>query len=128
MSSTTHHLIVVTSTLPTRLDEAEEAARALFFPGQIARVVPSINRVETLIVGPDGSKDGWEESAQADLQRAAFVMWLDEHRSRVARGGLGYFEWFEVCYGDRGDRTGTEDGVHLVQHYADANRRDPENT
>ena len=65
-----HHAIVVTSGSQERINEAAAKARSL---GAMVLVQPTevTNGYFSMLVCPDGSKDGWDESNTGDEQRAA---------------------------------------------------------
>jgi hypothetical protein len=96
-----HHAIIVTGYDRAWADKAWRIAMALF-PGQYIPLVTSgINDYHTLFVGPDGSKEGWEESDDGDASRAALVDWL--RTEAVDEDGGSYLTWVEVQYGDEDD-------------------------
>jgi hypothetical protein len=53
------------------------------------------NGYRTVVITPDGSKEGWESSAEGDTARAKIREWL-----RRAGDSDLFFEWCEVAYGD----------------------------
>lgn len=95
-----HHAIVVTSW--GALDKAHEKAVSLFgISSQVTPIVgPVINGYTSFMIGPDGSKEGWEPSNVGDLKRDAFCAWLDE---QAYEDGSSCFQWAEVQYGDDND-------------------------
>ena len=78
----------------------EESADALVAyaseVGAEAVVGPEVtNGYRTVMIAPDGSKEGWQESDDGNERRRLIREWLD------AGGDRGiYFEWIEVVYGD----------------------------
>lgn len=84
-----HHAIVVSDWDETRIEGIAARARAsgayVLGPSE-----PQTNGVRTLCVVPDGSKEGWETSAEGDRRRDALATYL---RSIGA-------EWAEVTYGE----------------------------
>lgn len=67
-------------------------------PGLVSAPVPArINGYSSLAVFPDGSKEGWNESDQGDMQRAAVIDYL---RSLAYDDGSTAWEWALVQYGD----------------------------
>lgn len=52
------------------------------------------NGYRTVVITPDGSKEGWETSADGDARRSRIREWLREAELRDL-----FFEWCEVAYG-----------------------------
>lgn len=66
-----HHAIVVIGT-STTITSAHDLAKAT--GAQVSELVESaINGYQSFLVAPDGSKEGWEESAAGDERRAKIV-------------------------------------------------------
>ena len=93
-----HHAIVVTDrAYEDWIVTAHDVARRLFGE-QVSEIVASpINGYRSFFIAPDGSKEGWPESDEGDIRRAAFREWLhaceyDDHSSPLV--------WVEVQYGD----------------------------
>jgi hypothetical protein len=64
-----HHAIVVTSCIDEKIEQAHEFAVSLF--PWVSPISPSgMNGFRSFFVPPDGSKEGWAESAEGDLRRA----------------------------------------------------------
>ena len=57
---------------------------------QVGFIGPAINGYCTVVVGPDGSKEGWPESEHGDSARKKIVDYLT----------ASDFAWVEVQYGD----------------------------
>ena len=55
-----------------------------------------VNGYSSILVAPDGSKEGWEDSAAGDAKRAALRAWLN---SQKYEDGSSSMEWCEVSYG-----------------------------
>lgn len=90
-----HHAIVCTSWSLKRLEAAR--VRCLELGANVTEVVRgSINEYHSFMVGPDGSKEGWQESDAGDERREKIKAAL---REGYADGGT-YIEWIEVQYGD----------------------------
>jgi hypothetical protein len=97
-----HNAIVVTSWDETLIEAAACRARniGLTVLGPSAKAT---NNYRTLLVCPDGSKEGWEESDQGDERRATFRDWLNEQRYEDGSTSL---HWVEIAYGsDDSDAT-----------------------
>jgi hypothetical protein len=111
-----HHAIVVTSYDVKRIDAAHnEAARlGLDITGILQAAV---NEWHTFLVGPDGSKEGWDESDAGDHRRGQFIAWLDGQRFE---DGSSPFDWAEVQYGD------DERETKVTRHSYEAERRGDE--
>jgi len=87
-----HHALVVTSWKRELVDAARDKAKQLGLPAS-APVQSTINGFVSILVAPDGSKEGWDASRYGDAMRGAFMSWLKEqaHEELVAgvvRGGV----------------------------------------
>lgn len=85
-----HNAIVVTSWNSEAIEAAACRARTL----GLTVLGPSaalMNGYKSMMVCPDGSKEGWENSDQGEKQRAELRDWLRE-RSNL--------EWVEIAYGN----------------------------
>jgi hypothetical protein len=49
------------------------------------------------MVAPDGSKEGWDDSAEGDSRRQHYTVWLVQ---RVQDDPWGSLDWVELQYGD----------------------------
>lgn len=101
-----HHVIVVNSWHPELLAEARAKAIAIFGGvAPISEILASpVNREVTFIVGPDGSKEGWDASDTGDALRELFCDWLDAQRYE---DGSSWLLWAEVVLGaDNDEDTG----------------------
>ena len=90
-----HNAIVVTSWA----DKAIEAAADFADDLGLQVIGPSekkMNCYRSLLICPDGSKEGWEESRHSDSLRHAFRLWLNAQRYE---DGSSPIEWVEVAYG-----------------------------
>lgn len=92
-----HHAIVVTSFDNSTINSAWITAIGIFGDRVTNLTDRQTNGFQTFCVGPDGSKEGWQESADGDTQRDVFIDWL-----RAARfdDGSSLLSWVEVQYGD----------------------------
>lgn len=90
-----HNAIVVTSWKPELIEQAHAKAKQI---GMVvsAAVKSRVNGYSHILVAPDGSKEGWEDSAAGDAQRAALRAWLNSQRYD---DGSSSIEWCEVAYG-----------------------------
>ena len=90
-----HNAIVVTSWADGAIEAAAEFAEDLGLQ-VIGPSEKTMNRYRSLLVCPDGSKEGWEESRRSDSLRLAFRLWLNAQRYE---DGSSPIEWVEVAYG-----------------------------
>ena len=73
-------------------------AKFFFGPDRISDVLKApVNNVSSFMVGPDGSKEGWEESKLGDEQREQFIKHFDRY---AYEDGSTSIKWAEVQYGD----------------------------
>ena len=99
-----HHAIVVTSFNPEAIEAAANKAREL---GMLV-LGPSdevTNGYRSMVVCPDGSKEGWEESKHGDRSRASFREYLGELDYDDGRANL---DWVEIAYGGDDDNAKIE--------------------
>ncbi len=91
-----HHAVVVTS-----LDEGIEPfhAKAVeIFGGAVSAIVNSeVNGYRSFLVAPDGSKEGWEVSADGERRRHEFIAYLTQRRRDHPWDAL---DWVLIQYGD----------------------------
>jgi hypothetical protein len=90
-----HNAIVITSWDEKRIAAARQKATELGMQ-VLGPVMSAINCFHTLVICPDGSKEGWPESDAGDRQREQFKEWLDTLRYDDGSTAL---EWVEVQYG-----------------------------
>ncbi len=96
MGYTRHHAIIVTSFDDELLQQAHTQAVELGM--SVTPIISgAVNFYSTFLVGPDGSKEGWDESDKGNEQRAEFTDWLDQQRHNDDSSNL---DWAEVQYGD----------------------------
>lgn len=90
-----HDAILVTTWNREATDAAANKAREM----GLAILGPSdeaMNGYRTLLVCPDGSKEGWDLSDEFDARRKAFVEYLNGVRYE---DGETCLEWVAVAYG-----------------------------
>lgn len=90
-----HNAIVVTTWSDGLIEAAAQQARELgaqvLGPGDSV-----VNGYRSILICPDGSKEGWDDSSLGDNRRAAFKAWL---RQQAFSNGSSSLEWVEVSYG-----------------------------
>jgi hypothetical protein len=97
-----HHAIVVTSWSEERLKAAHKRANELL-PGLVTPILAGwVNEYRSFFVGPDGSKEGWNDSDKGDVARQKFREYLAE---TFTEDGGSYVDWAEVQYGDDEGKT-----------------------
>jgi hypothetical protein len=69
-----HHGIVVTGS-GDRIAAAHAKALAIF-PTVSPLLAGRMNAYESFFVPPDGSKEGWKDSQDGDVERETFIEWL----------------------------------------------------
>lgn len=90
-----HHAIIIT----TWSDEIEKVKKYLdLLPVKCSEIVLSgINDYKTILIAPDGSKEGWGESDTGDAYRSMIKKYLTSFRYS---DGSSPIEWCEVAYGN----------------------------
>jgi len=90
-----HDAIIVTSWDGDLLQEAAKKAQQC----GLRIIGPSgeaFNGYKSMLVCPDGSKEGWTESDEGDSKRADFIEYLNSIRHKDNSSPL---EWVAVSYG-----------------------------
>jgi hypothetical protein len=90
-----HHAIIVTSFNVKYAAELRDIAAGIFGDAVTDMLHAKVNGYYSFMVGPDGSKEGWQESEDGDKRRDRFIA---ELRAAYKRGV--YCKWVEVQYGD----------------------------
>lgn len=94
MSEIVHDAIIVTA--PYRY-ASKARAQAKTIGMTVSGLVRSpTNDYATFLIAPDGSKEGWHESAAGDQQRWTFMAWL---KSQEYGDGSSHYDWVAVRYG-----------------------------
>lgn len=97
-----HNAIVVTSWNNEAIEAAACRARNIGLT-VLGPSCETVNNYKTLLVCPDGSKEGWADSDVGDQRRSDFREWLNTHRYE---DGSTCLHWVEICYGsDDADAT-----------------------
>jgi hypothetical protein len=103
-----HHAIIVTGTYGDHIEKAHAVAVGLEM--SVTPILPAtVNATRSFMVGPDGSKEGWDDSDAGDARREHFVAWLNSYRYRDGSAPLA---WVEVQYGD-------DDGETVIIRHSD---------
>lgn len=91
-----HDAIVVTSWNGDAMEEAAAKARSIGLevlgPSAVAT-----NGIRTLLVCPDGSNEGWDESNEFDVKRSKYLEYLNSVR---ATDNSSCLSWVALAYGD----------------------------
>ena len=67
-----HEALIVTIS-ERYIGKLEELALSIFPSCEVGSVSSRINGYKTVFIGPDGSKEGWEDSDDGDEQRESFL-------------------------------------------------------
>lgn len=112
MGYTRHHAILVTSWDRKKIEEIRDHLREHAGIGDLAsEIVDSrINGYATLMIAPDGSKEGWAESEEGNQDRAEFMTYL---RTHDYYDGSSPLDWVLVQYGDEARDQRVVDGSHF---------------
>lgn len=95
-----HDAIIVTAWNDKKFQAVLDKAEALFPGGAVAATAVVCNGYRTLLIAPDGSKEGWEESVTGDACRDTFTAWLKDYDTDESGERMGYLEWVEIRYGN----------------------------
>ena len=103
MGDMNHHAIVATTWNDIRFKKIQEwistldrSAQQLFIVGQ-----PMVNKEQTVVMVPDGSKEGWGDSDACDDLRDEFIFELER---ASYDDGSSPWRWVEVGFGDYGQK------------------------
>jgi hypothetical protein len=89
-----HNAIIVTSWSADAIQRAH--AKAAELDCHPTNVTPArVNGYSSFLIPPDGSKEGWADSAVGDAKRNAWVAWAHENRYEDGSTSL---HWVEVRY------------------------------
>lgn len=94
MGHVTHNAIIVTAYIEQDIRAAHEVAVGLGL-SVTPVIVSNINNTRTFLVGPDGSKTGWDEDEAGDERREKFEAWMEGLRFD---DGSHPLQWVEVAY------------------------------
>lgn len=90
-----HNTIVITSRDHKAISDAAQKAKELGL--EVLGPSPEAkNHYQTILICPDGSKEGWPDSQQFDEKRKACRDYLDDQRYEDNSSSL---EWAEIAYG-----------------------------
>ena len=101
-----HNAIIVTSWNEKAIESAVEKAREI----GLQILGPSnqaTNGYRSILVCPDGSKEGWEESDQGDQRRAKF-------RDFLNGDGSTNLDWVEIAYGSDDQKASIVDHAWMM--------------
>ncbi len=106
-----HHTIVVTCWSSERIREVQQKAKDIFgksfidnsffmkepmAKALVSDIIEGIaNHQFSFFIAPDGSKEGWSDSNNANSARKEFLDWLDQNND--------YCDYFEVRFGGDDD-------------------------
>ena len=105
-----HDAIVVSSfedaAIKRAVGKAKEIGLEVLGPSSNA-----FNGYLTILICPDGSKEGWPESNASDHRRAEFLQWLDGERYA---DNSSSFDWVAIAYS--GDDWEAKITAHAWEH------------
>lgn len=100
-----HHAIIVSSYEKKSIDYAHAKAVELFSKTVTNIVESYVNLFYTFVIGPDGSKEGWETSEGGDVNRENYIDWMKQQIDEESEDGY-YFQYAHFFYGDDNDESG----------------------
>ena len=103
MGEINHNCVIATTWQDELVDKFEHWVRQfdIEWQRQFAITGSRSNGYSTIVLTPDGSKEGWITSDQGDQLRADFIDFLESH---AYDDGSSPFAWVEVGYGERGQK------------------------
>lgn len=101
-----HHAVLVTTWSKDRMADLV----AFLLEEKIGHLGPHVTKVNdyhTVVIPPDGSKEGWEESDAGEEERQMVIAKI---KTFSHDDGSNPFDWALVRYGDDGEDDKIEDG------------------
>ena len=95
MGTIHHHVVIATTWDKERFEKTIKWLRKEQPDFPHTTLESNINGYQTIFVGPDGSKEGWASSDEADKFRDKFINYIQRQR---------FWDWVEVGYGELGQR------------------------
>ncbi len=92
-----HHAIVITTYKNDELHKVATKAKELGLQVLGPSEESPVNGYFSLLICPDGSKEGWPESEEGNKLRRKFIEWLETQRHE---DGSSWLEWVEIAYGN----------------------------
>lgn len=87
-----HHGIAITGWKDEHIKQAHKVALKVFGDNVTEILSEQTNGYKSFFIGPDGSKEGWDESDSNDEKRAIFITWVSNSKL--------YVKYCEFFYGD----------------------------
>lgn len=95
MGVVNYHAIIVTGCCGEDINEVHTQAKKIF--NYVSEISPTVlNGVRSFFIPTNGSKDGWQEADEEDLQCKKFIAWLE---SKIDDDNSPPISWVEVSYG-----------------------------
>ncbi len=101
MGTIKHHAIIVTGFDKEAINTVRNKAVELFtienydisdHSNLISNIVFGMNGYMSFFIGPDGSKEGWNDSDFCDNARIEFTKWMDDQKET-------YCDYIEINFG-----------------------------
>lgn len=105
-----HHVLIVTTWCDKSYLAVVEFAKKNDIP-IVEQPSAAINGYRSLVVFPDGSKEGWPDSDAGDNRRALLGSFLRRKTNRTYVGF--YVDWVEVAFGGDFGNADIIDGSHI---------------
>jgi hypothetical protein len=102
MGTIQHHTVVATTWDETRIERLKAWIVEMVAPNWRSSFVFGpvlMNHCQTVMLVPDGSKEGWGVSDAGDVLRRAFEEWLN---SEAYEDGSNAWAWIAVSFGEMG--------------------------
>ncbi len=99
MGTIQHHAVIATTPFRDKFKEVWKRTKEM--EGHFVKGKAQINGYRTIVLMPDGSKEGWIVSNAGDEARDAFIALLESY----ALDGGNYWDYVEVSWGEMGSHT-----------------------
>jgi hypothetical protein len=110
MGTINHHAVIATTWDEELFQLTKLACHNL--TGTFTFGPPTINGYQTVILVPDGSKEGWADSDAGDTARAKFIEHL---QTSDYDDGSSPWEWIEVSFGEYGEHIVSGNNENLFE-------------
>ncbi len=101
MGTIQHDVVIATTWCQETQEKIEDYVFNNLLVDKVVRHSARMGKYKTYILGPDGSKEGWDDSDRGDIWRFNFILFLE---SFTYEDGSSPVRWVEVSYGELGQK------------------------
>ncbi len=89
-----HHLIAVSSFDKDKIDWIHQKAKSIFESMVTDVLYSPVGAWNTFFIGPDGSKEGWDDSHKYDRFRDIFIELIEDEKYEDGSNAVRYCEFY----------------------------------